>query len=239
MVTIAGSHGDLPLHVSEPAQPGPWPAVLVVSDALGMTSDLRAQCEWLASEGYLAAAPDLFSWGRHLRCLFTIMRQAVAREGDLFDDLEASRRWLAEHPASTGTIGVIGFCLGGGIAVMLAGTGRYGASSVNYGDVPKDALDLLVDACPIVGSYGAKDVTLRRAPDRLEQVLTEHGIEHDIHVYADAGHSFLNDHDDADVPRWAIVMGALSRSEYHEPSAIHARQRISAFFRSHLASPVD
>lgn len=238
-VVLPGSHGDLPVYVAEPATAGPWPGVLVVSDALGMTTDLRAQADWLAAAGYLAAAPDLFSWGRHLRCLFTIMRQALAREGDVFEDLEATRQWLATHPSSTGRVGVIGFCLGGGFAVTLAGSGSYDASSVNYGDVPKDAMDLLAESCPVVGSYGGRDLTLRRAPERLAATLEAVGVDHDVHVYPEAGHSFLNDHADADVPRWAVVMGAVSRSEYHEPSAIHARERILAFFSEHLAAPPD
>ena len=239
-VVLPGARGDLPVFVAEPSPLGDSHAgVLVVSDALGMTSDLRSHAEWLASLGYVAAAPDLFASGGHLRCLFSTMRQALARDGPVFDDLETTRGWLLDHPAASGRVGVIGFCLGGGMAVMLAGSGRYDVSSVNYGDVPKDALDLLADACPVVGSFGGRDVTLRKAPDRLATVLAEVGVEHDIHVYPDAGHSFLNDHAPAEVPRWAVVMGALSRSKYHEPSARHARDRIAAFFATHLVSAGD
>ena len=112
--------------------------------------------------------------------------------------------------------------------------GEYDASSVNYGSVPKDALDLLAGACPIVGSYGAKDPTLRKAPGELERILTTHGIDHDIRVYADAGHSFLNEHTPGEEPPWALVAGKLSHTEYHEPSAMDARRRILDFFGHHL-----
>jgi carboxymethylenebutenolidase len=107
---------------------------------------------------------------------------------------------------------------------------------VNYGAVPKDAETLLAEACPIVGSYGAKDPTLRRAPDRLERALRVNGVDHDVKVYPNAGHAFLNDHDPAEVPRWALVMGKLSKSDYHEPSARDARRRIISFFDTHLKS---
>lgn len=53
-------------------------------------------------------------------------------------------------------------------------------------DVLKDALDLLADDCPIVESYGAKDLTLRGAPVHLAGALTSHGIDRDITVYPDA-----------------------------------------------------
>ena len=61
-------------------------------------------------------------------------------------------------------------------------------------------------------------------------------MEHDVTVYPGAGHGFLNDHDSQDVPTWAVVMGALARTGYHEPSAEEARHRIVTFFARHLHS---
>jgi carboxymethylenebutenolidase len=121
--------------------------------------------------------------------------------------------------------------MGGGFALALAPGHCFSASSVNYGGCPKDADSFLAGACPIVGSYGAKDRTQRGAAQRLERALTANGIEHDVKEYPDAGHSFLNDHRDL-LFRMLTVAGI----GYHEPSAQDARHRIVSFFDAHLKS---
>ena len=98
------------------------------------------------------------------------------------------------------------------------------------GRFPKDAESFLSGACPIVGSFGAKDRTLRGAADRLERALTANDVAHDVTEYPDAGHSFLNDHDSA----LFAVMGKVIGGGYHEPSAHDARRRIVSFFDEHL-----
>ena len=121
---------------------------------------------------------------------------------------------------------------------MLAPCGGFSAASVNYGTATKEVYSesFLDAACPIVGSYGAKDRANRGTAQRLEQVLTEVGVDHDIKTYPEAGHSFLNDHDAADIPALFTVLGRFTGSQFHEPSAIDARRRIVEFFDQHLKS---
>jgi hypothetical protein len=77
----------MPSYVAAPSLPARWPGVIVIHDYTGMSQDLRNQADWLASEGFPAAAPDLYYWGSRLRCLRTIMRDISARRGsvDLLD----------------------------------------------------------------------------------------------------------------------------------------------------------
>lgn len=235
-VEIEGRGRTVPAYLATPSGEGPWPGVVVLHDAVGMSSDLQRQADWLAGAGYLAVAPDLFAGRSRLACTVRAMRDVVRGQGRAFEDVDAARTFLRDREDCTGKLGVIGFCFGGGFAIVLAPTGRFDAASVNYGGLPKDADVLLKTSCPIVGSFGRLDRTQRGDAAQLASILTEHGIPHDVHEYPDANHAFMNDHDRSEVP-WVFLL--ISRlfpgMDFHEPSDTDARRRILAFFEQYLA----
>lgn len=231
-ITFPTPDGKLSGYLATPIGTGPWPGVVVIHEVFGLDDDVRQQADRLASAGYLALAPDLYSWGPKARCLVVTMRAALSGQGRAFSDLEAARAWLGAREECTGTTGVIGFCLGGGFALLLAPRPGWAVAAPNYGQVPKDAETALAGACPVVASYGAKDRQLRGQAQRLESALTALDVPHDVKEYPEAGHGFLNRHNAGPLV-YAMRVAGIG---YHHPSAEDAWRRILAFFSEHLVS---
>ena len=230
-----GGSAGLKAVLAIPAGDGPWPGVVLVHEAFGLTDVMRRQATRMAEAGYLALMPDLFTEGGTRKCLVTTFRALSAGAGRAFVDIESARTFLSERSDCTGRIGVLGFCMGGGFALATAARG-FEASSVNYGRLPKDLDDHLLGACPIVGSFGGADRSLVGAAATLESALERLRIEHDVKEYPGAGHAFLNDAETG--PR--VLRPALKRILGAGPDPVAAADawtRIEAFFGEHLAEP--
>jgi carboxymethylenebutenolidase len=225
------SDGELRAYLAVPDGAGPWPGVVVVQDAFGLTDDLRDQTDRLAAYGYLALTPNLYAAGGGVRCVVAVLQAARTGTGRAFEDLEAARRFLADRADCTGRVGIIGFCMGGGFALLCAPRFPFAVASVNYGEVPHDAEQRLAGCCPVVASYGGRDRRLASDPGRLEAALTALGVEHDIKVYPEAAHGFLNRLNTGPVLTPLMRITGLG---HHHPSAEDAWHRIRAFFDAHL-----
>jgi carboxymethylenebutenolidase len=221
---------ELRAYLAIPRGQGPWPGVVVVMDAFGLSDDIRGQADRLATAGYLAFAPNLYS-GRGIRCVVATMQSSRTGSGEAYEDIEGARQWLSARDDCTGRIGIIGFCMGGGFALLCAPRYDFSAASVNYGEVPEDAVQRLAGACPVVASYGRRDRGLQGRAERLEGALLALGIAHDVKEYPDAGHSFLNRLNAG--PAITPLMKFVGLG-YHHPSAEDAWGRILDFFDTHL-----
>jgi carboxymethylenebutenolidase len=233
--TLAGARGPISVYVGIPEGDGPWPAALVISDAAGMTANLRNQVDWLASIGYLAAAPDLVYAGRRTRCLFSNMRHVLVGEGAVFDDFETVRCWLADHEASTGRVAVAGFCFDGEFALLFAGKGAFDVTGSAYGGFTTGALASLAKSCPVLGRQSALDKGLKKDPAQIAEVLWAHSIPYDLSAYSESGHSFENESVGSEAAKWVLILGEMSTFEFAKPAVRDTRRRIRSFLDSHMA----
>jgi carboxymethylenebutenolidase len=228
---LAAEHGGSPSlrgYLATPPGDGPWPGVVLIHEIFGIDDAMRLHADRLAGLGYLTLAVDLYSEGGARRCLVSTMRAMFSGNGRAFTDIEIARLHLAGSERCTGAVGVIGFCMGGGFALLSAQNG-FGASAVNYAQLPKNLDAALQDACPIVGTFGRRDFTLRGAAAKLETALTKAGIPHDVKEYPAASHAFLND-----IPNGPRGLARITGFVPEPESAADAWRRIDAFFREHL-----
>jgi carboxymethylenebutenolidase len=230
-ITFSAPAGPLPGYLAVPQGQGPWPGVVVIQDALGLTRDIRRITDRFAAAGYLALAPALYRRGFKPGCVVSTFRSLSNRSGPAVDDLIAARDHLVSDARCTGKVGSVGFCMGGGFCLLLAGRGVFDAAAPNYGVLP-DGGEPLTRWCPVVASYGAKDRMLPGAAAQLEGMLAANGVPHDIKEYADVGHSFMNDWGTPTALRFVEGVAGLS---YSEPEAEDAWQRILGFFKEHLS----
>ena len=224
--------GDRLAVLTRPVGAGRWPGVVMLHEVFGINDVLRRQAERLASAGYLVVAPDLLGEGPRFGCMKRAFQALTARQGRPFEVISQTQGWVAVQRECTGKVGVIGFCMGGAFALVVAANG-FDAASVNYGMVPDDVDEVLRGSCPIVGSYGAKD-RISAAVPRLASALDSQGIDYDLKIYRTAGHSFLNDG-----PVGPVLARPLMKIAHVGPdpeAATHAWGRIESFFGRHLKS---
>lgn len=215
----------------------PRAAVIVIHEIFGLNDDIRRIASRFAEGGYVALAPDLHDTGApRLICIARTVRSLNRGRGAAFDDLEAARGWLAARPeVDASRLGVAGFCMGGGFALLYAVRAPLRAAATFYGALPPGS-ESLAGVCPVLGGYGGRDRMLRNVPARLERRLTELGVPHDVKVYEDAGHSYMSQQRGF-LKRisnlWPISRMGMG---YQEEAAEDSWRRMLAFFGEHIGA---
>jgi carboxymethylenebutenolidase len=219
-ISYAAGGRKVGAHLAVPAS-GHGPGVVVLHEAWGLDDFVRGACGRLAREGLTALAPDLFD-GRVARDVEEAGRLAAGLDAArVRQDLEGAVHALLSHDAVDGPrVGVLGFCLGGHLALLAGGLGaRIGAVVDFYGLFPAPPLDLGALAAPVLAIFAERDEFVPAASvEGLRRALR--GRRASLLVQKGVGHGFMND---------------TRPDRFDAAAAAEGWDRLLAFLRAELA----
>ena len=221
MIEFAGQgHVDRG-YLAVPAS-GSGPGVVVIQEWWGLVGHIKSVCDRFAAEGFTALAPDLYHGKATTEPDEAQKAMMALKLDDAAADLAAAVRHLLDSSQTTGrTVGVVGFCMGGGLALNLASRQPEVAACVAYYGVgpARDQVDVASTKAAVLGHWGERDHSYDHATiEGLEARLREAGVEVESHWY-DADHAFFND----------------DRPEVYDAEAAQLSwERTIAFLRRHL-----
>jgi carboxymethylenebutenolidase len=171
------------------------PGVVLIHEWWGLNDFIKQKTAELAAQGYIVLAPDLYR-GKVASDPDTAHQLARGMPQDRAQrDLGAAIDELLRQPEIDSTrIGVVGWCMGGGLASELATReGRLKAVAIYYGSLPTDAARISQLKAAVLGNFGAED---RGIPEKdvraFETQLKKQGNPVDIKIYPGAGHAFAS-----------------------------------------------
>ena len=189
-------HGTIRGLMARPANTdGPLPAVLVIHENRGLNPYIEDVVRRLAKAGYLAFGPDGLTplggypgdddTGRQL--------QSELDAEKLLEDFFAAFEFLEAHADSTGKVGAVGFCYGGGVCNALAVAYPTLAASVPFYGRQADPADVPAIQAPLQIHYASLDERINAGWPEYEAALLEHGKTFEVFFYDGANHGFHND----------------------------------------------
>ncbi len=203
--------------VAWPSGSGRAPGVLVLHEWWGLDGQIREVARQLASQGYVAVVPDLYhgevaSDPEHARALASRLSLE-----DAFATVDAAARWLRAEPRTArARLGLVGFCMGGGLAERYAlRTSGLSAVVMFYGQPETDPAKLAALGAPLQGHFGAEDSSIPLAKvEELRSALAKADKPGEIYVYPGAGHAFMHEGNDTYRPdaarqAWARLLAFL------------------------------
>jgi len=204
---------------------GNGPGVIVIQEWWGLNDQVKGVCHLLAGEGFNALAPDFYhgksaAIGEPDEAKKLMMELKLDQAAK---DARGAAAFLTAHEnTSTEKVGVIGFCMGGMLALL---TGTVAATEIGavvdcYGVPPQQKPTYAaMRGVPVLGIFGGKDHVVEALP-ALEADLASAGVPFTKHIYPDADHAFLNDQ---------------RADAYRADDAKDAWARIIPFLKDHLA----
>jgi carboxymethylenebutenolidase len=219
-ITYPGDTGGVRTYSARPKGEEKLPGVIVIHENRGLNPHTKDVARRVALEGFLAVAPDALSplggTPEDVDEARSKMRQLDSQA--TVKNFVAAVGYLKTHPQSTGKVGCMGFCWGGGMTNQVAvGSADLSVAVPFYGrqpaseDVPKIKASMLIH-------YAGLDERINAGIEAFEAALKEASVDHKIYMYEGAGHAFFND----------------TGSRYHKEAAELAWKRTIAFFNEKL-----
>ena len=214
-------------YLTRPKGDAARPAVVVIHPWDGLSDHIRDVARRLAKAGYVALAPDLLS-RQGGTSSFASSEAAIAAgrkldNADITKDLTGGINYLkGQSFVGAGKIGVIGFCWGGGKALMFTTRSKdLAAAVIYYGDNPANLEDVKNITAPVLGQYGGADERITSGVPQLEAAMKKYGKSFEYKIYPGAPHGFNSD---------------TSPRSYREEAAKEAWGRTLEFFKKNLQS---
>lgn len=195
--------GQMPAYTVRPGAVA-TAAVIVMQEAYGVNAHIQDVCHRFAAKGFLVVAPHLFHRTGDPDLSYDDLpavrphMQALSRD-NLTDDLDATLGWLEDQGFAPGHVGIVGFCMGGSVALFAAVTYPLGAAVTFYGGGVAEGrfgfpplIELASNlTSPWLGLYGDRDQSIQ--PEQVEALRTaarRSRVPTEIVRYPDAGHGF-------------------------------------------------
>lgn len=194
-VKYPGAKGEMTGYLARPKEGGPFPAVIVIHENRGLNAHIKDIARRMALEGFVALAPDFLSdlGGTpenedDARNLFTKLTPA-----DVISNGVATISYLQTLDGSTGRVGAIGFCWGGGTVNNLAVASPELMAGVAYYGAQPNAEAVAQIKAKLMLHYGGLDERINAGIPAFEAALKKAGVDYQVFIYEGANHAFNND----------------------------------------------
>ncbi len=221
-VSWPGEGGDVRGYLARPSQPGErFPALIVIHENRGLNDHIRDVTRRAALEGYVALAPDLLSPSGGTPADEDVARELIGalEPAVTIANLRAAATFLRDRPDSTGAVGAMGFCWGGGMVLRLAIADPDLRAAVSYYGGQPAAADVPAIKAHLLLHYAGLDDRINAGIPAFQKALDEAGVPYEIFTYDGVNHAFNND---------------TSAARYDKAAADLAWSRTFAFFKQTL-----
>lgn len=222
-VKYPAAGGDMRAYIARPKKDAKCPGVIVIHENRGLNPHTEDVARRVALEGFIAIAPDALSQVGgtpenvdEARAAF----QKLDRETTT-KNFVAAVQYLKTHPKSTGKVGCMGFCWGGGVTNQVAVHAPDLAAAIPfYGSQPAPE-DVPGIKASLLAHYAGNDERINAGIAAFEEALKKASVDYTIFVYEGAGHAFFND---------------TNPSRYHKEAAGLAWARTVSFLKEKLTA---